>query len=361
MGDAPAPPPIRRIDVRAADSRSTTGRRLPSLEPEPSSSGAADASSRPGAARDGRGGDDPMRQTIEFLVVLSLASWSSGRSSAEAYIVPTGSMAPTLLGQHKELTCPNCKRFVLGRRRSGPRGRRLPELRASMNWSDSAVPLASKRRPPPRPEIPSSTSAPRRWEIGRLPEPGRAEQAYVKRVVALPGERSRSSGATSTSTAGSPASRPPSSARSAILVFDNDFLPADSAGFPGGCSAADRYPGGLSRPAGWKAEGTGFVHDADQDDVPPTAPTGSTIATGTPTPTATARSATSTPLQRRPISAAITRRPSTSWSRLEVSAQPGREPVPIRINRTGAGEPPSDPCRSTASGRPEVRRNGRWS
>ena len=37
----------------------------------------------------------------------------SGRSlfrtfSAEAYVVPTGSMAPTLLGHHRELTCPNC-------------------------------------------------------------------------------------------------------------------------------------------------------------------------------------------------------------------------------------------------------------
>ena len=27
---------------------------------------------------------------------------------AEAFVIPTGSMAPTLYGQHKEVTCPQC-------------------------------------------------------------------------------------------------------------------------------------------------------------------------------------------------------------------------------------------------------------
>src|SRR5207302_366608 len=49
-----------------------------------------------------------VRQTLEFLIVLSLCVLVFRTFAAEAYIVPTGSMAPTLLGNHRELTCPNC-------------------------------------------------------------------------------------------------------------------------------------------------------------------------------------------------------------------------------------------------------------
>ena len=27
---------------------------------------------------------------------------------AQAFVIPTGSMAPTLMGRHKEITCPQC-------------------------------------------------------------------------------------------------------------------------------------------------------------------------------------------------------------------------------------------------------------
>ena len=55
------------------------------------------------------------RQTVDFLVVLALSILLFRTFAAEAYIVPTGSMAPTLLGSHKELICPNCSfRFAMG-------------------------------------------------------------------------------------------------------------------------------------------------------------------------------------------------------------------------------------------------------
>ena len=52
-----------------------------------------------------------IRQTVEMLVLLCLCVVLVRTFSAEAYVVPTGSMAPTLLGLHRELTCDNC-RFV---------------------------------------------------------------------------------------------------------------------------------------------------------------------------------------------------------------------------------------------------------
>src|SRR3954451_10136616 len=65
-----------------------------------------------------------VRQTAEFLVILCLSVLLFRTFAAEAYIVPTGSMAPTLLGQHRELVCPNCDfRIVLGLDEGGRGGR----------------------------------------------------------------------------------------------------------------------------------------------------------------------------------------------------------------------------------------------
>src|SRR3954464_13495848 len=62
-----------------------------------------------------RGENGLGRQAAEFLLVLCLSVLLFRTFAAEAYIVPTGSMAPTLLGNHRELTCPNCGyRFTMG-------------------------------------------------------------------------------------------------------------------------------------------------------------------------------------------------------------------------------------------------------
>ena len=49
---------------------------------------------------------------------------------AEAFVIPTGSMAPTLMGRHKEVTCPAVRPALrdqrVGRLRAGP-GRQAGE------------------------------------------------------------------------------------------------------------------------------------------------------------------------------------------------------------------------------------------
>src|SRR5262249_12455712 len=49
-----------------------------------------------------------VRQTVELLIGLFLCVLLVRNFAAEAYVVPTGSMAPTLLGLHSELTCQDC-------------------------------------------------------------------------------------------------------------------------------------------------------------------------------------------------------------------------------------------------------------
>jgi signal peptidase I len=64
-----------------------------------------------------------VRQTVELIVVLCLSVVVVRTFSAEAYVVPTGSMAPTLLGWHREVRCPSCHAvFVVGIEDEGQTG-----------------------------------------------------------------------------------------------------------------------------------------------------------------------------------------------------------------------------------------------
>src|SRR5947209_14972580 len=47
------------------------------------------------------------RESIESFVVVFVAFllWSF---EAEGFVIPTGSMAPSLMGRHKEIVCPQC-------------------------------------------------------------------------------------------------------------------------------------------------------------------------------------------------------------------------------------------------------------
>src|ERR1700742_3476182 len=47
------------------------------------------------------------RESVESFVVVffSFLLWSL---EAEGFVIPTGSMAPTLMGRHKEVSCPQC-------------------------------------------------------------------------------------------------------------------------------------------------------------------------------------------------------------------------------------------------------------
>ena len=54
-------------------------------------------------ARRSRGGRDSIESFV--VVLLAFLLWSI---EAEGFVIPTGSMAPTLMGRHKEITCPEC-------------------------------------------------------------------------------------------------------------------------------------------------------------------------------------------------------------------------------------------------------------
>jgi hypothetical protein len=74
------------------------------------------------------------RETVESIVVAFALALLFRAFEAEAFVIPTGSMAPTLMGRHKDLACPACgATFQVG---------------ASQEWDEAAGRLRPDRLVP---------------------------------------------------------------------------------------------------------------------------------------------------------------------------------------------------------------------
>src|SRR5258707_8003406 len=69
---------------------------------------AADAKSEPAKAPSPTW-ERTLRETIESIAVAFILAFLFRTFVAEAFVIPTGSMATTLMGRHKDIECPNCK------------------------------------------------------------------------------------------------------------------------------------------------------------------------------------------------------------------------------------------------------------
>ena len=124
----------------------------------------------------------------------------------EGYMISTGSMAPGLLGHHKRVVCPDCGFVFHQGVRDGTGYDAVAESTdesphsgarfcSCPNCSLDAIRLTEVPRNPGD-QILVNKSAflfrrPRRWEMAVFRNPVRPTQAYVKRLVGLPGERIR--------------------------------------------------------------------------------------------------------------------------------------------------------------------------
>ncbi|WP_437230477.1 signal peptidase I [Planctomicrobium sp. SH661] len=147
----------------------------------------------------------PLRQITESLALLAVAVTVFRGFAVEGYMISTGSMAPTLLGYHHSITCPECE-FQFAH---GTIGEETVE-HVETAWAkyDIGQPLLPVARCPNCGFHGISTEKlartegdqllvhkhayafrdPRRWEVIVFRNPGDPRQAYVKRVVGLPGE-----------------------------------------------------------------------------------------------------------------------------------------------------------------------------
>lgn len=145
-----------------------------------------------------------VRQILELGLAVLFITLGVQFFFAEAFVVPSGSMAPTLLGLHKEATCPACGyAVVVGRLGAGNEGDAEEARDAAKHYGRACCPncgcwdlLLS--------DVPECQGdrllvhknvfqlrEPQLWEtvvFNRPTAETRASQVFVKRVVGLPGQ-----------------------------------------------------------------------------------------------------------------------------------------------------------------------------
>ncbi len=180
------------------------------------------------------GGWHAFRETIESIVIAFVLAFLFRTFEAEAFVIPTGSMSPSLQGQHKDVCCSECGyRFLTTASSEGEdRQRMIARLnggrvgfgeRRSLEYNiqglevvAGACPMCRQTMafrtdlPPDPPEyinlenVEQETSYPgdrilvnkysylykdpERWDVVVFKFPGNGEMNYIKRLVGLPGE-----------------------------------------------------------------------------------------------------------------------------------------------------------------------------
>ena len=136
----------------------------------------------------------PLRSLVELLSCIAVSVMLTRGFLVEGFLISTGSMAPQLLGHHKQVVCPDC-RFPFARvadvdsehpEDPGPPMATCPNCGHididihDVPRNDGDQLLVHK--------LPWLFRSVRRWEPVVFHRPGRATLMFVKRVVGLPGE-----------------------------------------------------------------------------------------------------------------------------------------------------------------------------
>ena len=220
-----------------------------------------------------------IRSLSESFISLFIAVLLFRSFAAEGYMISTGSMAPCLLGFHKRVECPTCRElFAFGvaydtddpdeadeliRARSravcpncGQTGIDLSEV--PRNHGDQL--LVNKQAYQYR--------SPQRWEVIVFRNPAKPTEAYVKRVVGLPGERIQLSEGDVTIN-GRLARKDYEQQRAMrILVHNHDHRPKRDSGFQPHWRPSPEDAVHLreaTEPAGWQVDGNGFALKQGQE------------------------------------------------------------------------------------------------
>ncbi len=175
----------REKEAKAAPKVKRTG---PEKEPQ-----------KPEAAKKKRTLRSESRESMEAVVVAFILAFLFRTFEAEAFVIPTGSMAPTLLGRNKETHCPQCgEHIVVGasdeiQQETGlldpdggfvdsaicPNCRFEVSLRGLPVFTGDRI-LVTK--------FPYEMAEPDRWDVIVFKYPQDPQTNYIKRLAGLPGE-----------------------------------------------------------------------------------------------------------------------------------------------------------------------------
>jgi len=131
-----------------------------------------------------------IQMVLVYALTLPMALLVRARC-VEAFVVPTGAMAPTILGWHTRLTCENCGcvyDFNTSEWAMRPASRSDERRSACPVCGEKAVVTPSAKMLRGDRIMVDKNRRPRRWELVVFRYPEDPSVNYVKRLVALPGE-----------------------------------------------------------------------------------------------------------------------------------------------------------------------------
>jgi signal peptidase I len=201
-----------------------------------------------------------IRETVESVIIAFVLAFLFRTFEAEAFVIPTGSMAPTLMGKHKDLECPMCHyRYQVSAsdRPNSDEASRVYHATCPMcRFTADLTPKNPQKQSYPTydgdrilvAKFPYEFANPKRWDVVVFKYPDDATMNYIKRLVGLPGETIRiHDGDLWIHEPGQPeghfeiARKPPEKVLAMLQpVYDNDLAPT--------------ITGTLHWPARWTAE-----------------------------------------------------------------------------------------------------------
>ncbi len=166
------------------------------------------------------GGLHALRETLESIVIAFVLAFLFRTFEAEAFVIPTGSMSPSLQGQHKDLCCSECEyRFRTTASTEGDERAKLiangqdpslvdtvagmcPMCRQTIiyhkNFTKDIPSYINQQDFEPTSTYPGdrilvnkyiyANRDPDRWDVVVFKFPGNGEMNYIKRLVGLPNE-----------------------------------------------------------------------------------------------------------------------------------------------------------------------------
>ncbi len=140
------------------------------------------------------------RETIESIAFAFVLALLFRSFVAEAFVIPTGSMAPTLYGRNKDVICPACGHsYAIGASDElDDKSHLVPALRIDQSMCPNCRNLHNVKSTPvfkgDRILVNKSWyqfGEPDRWDVIVFRYPEETEKNYIKRLVGLPGETIR--------------------------------------------------------------------------------------------------------------------------------------------------------------------------
>lgn len=226
------------------------------------------------------------RMVLESVVSLAIAVILFRTFQAEGYMISTGSMAPSLLGYHKQVKCPRCdftftygvaydesvsaNRFQAQGHFHGEALHQSGQYATCPNCNTHSIDLTNV----PRNEGDQLLvfkhayylKGPQRWDVVVFQNPIKPTQAYVKRVVGLPGEAVQVQQGDLYIDGKIQRKDLKTQHAVRLLVHDHHYQPKNDDFFQPRFVPVETDEE-RSRHQAWGPKGEGFVFDAHQDDL----------------------------------------------------------------------------------------------